>query len=270
MNERAPTLSQVLRRALETQMIALRVALPGRIEKFDPATQLADVKPLLKEHYEGEDGETIVASLPVIVDVPVFCQGGQDFSLTMPVKKGDSCWLMFADRSIDSWNDQGGEQDPIDPRRHDLSDAVCIVGVRPKAGALSEYDGDAIQLGKVGGPRVRVKSDSVHLGVNTGEDATEKAVLGSTYRQNEDTWFQDLTTQLASAGGKLASAGAQLAAAGAANAPPIVGGAAAAGLFAAAATFIIQASTDLIQVSTKLATFSASSAQYVSEKVKVK
>lgn len=270
MSSRAPTIAHVIRRALEVHGTALRVGLPGRVEKFDPATQLADVKPLLKEAYDLDDETVAVESLPVIVSVPVYSPGGQDFALTMPVKPGDSCWLLFSDRSLDLWNELGGEQDPIDPRRHDLSDAVCIVGVRPKAGKLSEYDADAIQLGKSGGPRVRVKADTVHLGVNSGQDASESAVLGSTYRQNEDAWFNDLTAQLTTAGAQLQTASIQLAAAATANAVPITGGGAAAAPFGAAATALGSAAAALAQVAAKLTVFLASSSTYLSQKVKVK
>lgn len=179
MSERTPTLGHVIRASLGRAMADMRVAMPGRIEKFDKATQLADVKPLLKETYEDDTGTAVIESLPVIVNVPVYSAGGGDFALTMPIAQGDSCWLMFSDRSLDIWNESGGEQNPVDARRHDLSDAVCIVGVRPKAGKLSEYDGSAVELGKLGGPRVRVKGDSVHLGVGTGEDSTELAAFAS-------------------------------------------------------------------------------------------
>lgn len=192
MSERSPTLAHALRRALEAQSAALRVSLPGRVERFDPATQLADVKPLLHEVYELDTGDTETSSLPVITNVPVYSPGGQDFSLTMPVKAGDSCWLFFSDRSLDLWNENGGEQDPVDPRRHDLTDAICIVGVRPKATALSEYDADAIQMGKIGGVRVRVKSAAVHLGVDHNEDATDSVALASLVKNELEALKQKL------------------------------------------------------------------------------
>jgi len=270
VSDENPTLAFLLARALETQLIHLRVGLPGRIEKFDAATQLADVQPLLQEEYPTANGKTAVASLPVITNVPVFTPGGSNFVLTTPIEAGAQCWLQFSDRSLDVWNDRGGIVDPVDPRRHDLTDAICIVGVRSQAAKVSEYDANAIQLGKVGGPRVRVKADSVHLGVDHAQDATEAAVLGSTYRDKEDTWFSDLATQLTAAGSALAAASLSLTAASVANAAPVVGGAASAPLFAAAATALNTAATALSQVAVKLAAFTATATQYLSTRVKVK
>lgn len=270
MSERSPSLFDVITRGIDSRMVSLRVGLPGRIESFDVTTQLANVKPLLKETYELDTGASQVASLPVIVNVPVFSPGGGQFSLTMPVQAGDSCWVMFSDRSLDAWNENGGEQDPVDPRRHDLSDAVCIVGLRPKASALSEYDAAAVQLGKVGGPRVRVTDAAVMLGGGTGEVVTESAIKGDTYRTNEDTFFQSVITALSTLGGQLGAAGASITAAAPLNAIPIVGGALAAAPFLAAGGVIAAAGPALSAITAALTAFNLASAQYKSTIVKVK
>jgi hypothetical protein len=241
----------------------------GRIESFDAAKQLAEVQPLQKDLRELETGESEVVGLPPIPNVPVVVLGGGTFADTYPIQQGDECLLIFADRSLDKWIEQGGEQDPIDLRRHDLSDAVAIVGVRSKPNKLSEYDENRRVIGKVGGPRVALSDSTVHLGVNHNEDATEKAVLGSTYRQKEDTWFQDLATQLSTAGSALQVASTSMTTAASANAPPYTGGASAVAPFTAAATALGQAASALSQVASKLATFS-SGGPYLSEKVKVK
>lgn len=144
------SLAEVIRRAVEARVAELRVALPGTIQKFDKATQLAEVRPDLRElRFDEEDGE-IVDSLPVISDVPCIFPGGAGFSATWPVKKGDPCLLVFTDRSLDKWLEDGGEVDPVDVRRHHLSDAVAILGVRAKPDAIPDFDGDHMTLGKDG------------------------------------------------------------------------------------------------------------------------
>ena len=91
---------------------ALRCALPGIVESFDPETQTASVRPALRK---GS------FPLPVIRDVPVFFPGSRDSAITWPISEGDGCLLVFADRDT---------EDPAGGRRHSLSDAFAFVGFR--------------------------------------------------------------------------------------------------------------------------------------------
>lgn len=49
--------------------------------------------------------------------------------ITYPVKVGDSCWIAFAERSLDEWLGKS-DGDNHDPRQYDLTDAVCFVGMK--------------------------------------------------------------------------------------------------------------------------------------------
>jgi hypothetical protein len=68
------------------------------------------------------------------------------YAITLPVKKGDECLLVFADMCIDGWWQSGGIQDQIETRRHDLSDAIAIMGVTSQPKKLDGYHPDNIQL----------------------------------------------------------------------------------------------------------------------------
>lgn len=144
------SLAEVIRRAIEARLAEVRVSMPGTIESFDTATQLASVRPDLKELRFDENDAEVVEPLPVISDVPVQFPRAGGFSLTVPVQKGDSCLLVFSDRSLDKWLDSGGQVDPVDARRHHLSDAVAIVGVSSKANPIPSFDNDHATLGKDG------------------------------------------------------------------------------------------------------------------------
>ena len=67
-------------------------------------------------------------------------------TLTFPVKEGDECLLIFADRCIDFWWQSGGVQETVDPRQHDLSDAFAIVGPQSQAQKISGISTSAAQL----------------------------------------------------------------------------------------------------------------------------
>lgn len=83
-NVRSPSLASVLN-SFKAQLLAdTRVSIPARVERYDSAKQLVDVKPLLKESYRAEDGEEIIESLPVITNVPVVFPGAGGIQTHVP------------------------------------------------------------------------------------------------------------------------------------------------------------------------------------------
>lgn len=88
----------------------------------------------------------ITKNYPLLVDVPVVFPRGGGCTLTFPVKAGDECLVIFADRCIDFWWQNGGVQEPVDDRVHDLSDAFCIVGPQSQAQKISGISTGAAQL----------------------------------------------------------------------------------------------------------------------------
>jgi hypothetical protein len=53
-----------------------------------------------------------------------------------PIQQGDECLVVFADFNIDAWHYAGGQQTPLDKRRHDISDGFAIVGPNSLAKAI--------------------------------------------------------------------------------------------------------------------------------------
>ncbi|MGT8724758.1 Gp138 family membrane-puncturing spike protein [Klebsiella oxytoca] len=127
-------------------MSAIRVSIPGIIQSFDPGTVTAVVQPSIRGVEHDESGTEISANLPLLVDVPVVFPRGGGCTLTFPVKEGDECLVIFADRCIDFWWQSGGIQEPVDGRMHDLSDAFCIVGPQSQAKKISGISASAVEL----------------------------------------------------------------------------------------------------------------------------
>lgn len=268
MSNRSPSLAEVLRLALERQSRALRVGLPGRVERFDAANQLADVTPLLQETAFDESGNETLESLPVLTNVPVQFVGGGGYALTFPVAAGDPCWLTFSDRSLDEWIDRGGVVDPVDLRRHDLGDSVALLGVRAKPGKLAEFDSARAVFGNKG-PRVAVDGSIVHLGVAHNANAAQAVLRGDAYRTAEDTLIDTIASATQTAATALIAATAALTGAAGANAVPVVGGIPAAPLFVTAATQLTTAATALQSIKLAVEAFKAQGATFKSNEVKV-
>ncbi|TDT01693.1 Gp138 family membrane-puncturing spike protein [Erwinia rhapontici] len=125
---------------------SIRVALPGTILSFDPDTVTCTVQPSIKGYENDADGAQKSVSISVLVDVPVVFPRGGGCTLTFPVKAGDECLLIFADRCIDFWWQSGGEQEPVSQRMHHLADAFAIVGPQSQAIKISGISMSGAQL----------------------------------------------------------------------------------------------------------------------------
>ena len=116
---RSGALAEVLTSERKTINEQLRVALPGVIQSFDPDTVTAVVQPAIRYIERDNDGNKATKDYPLLVDVPVVFPRGGGCTLTFPVKEGDECLVIFADRCIDFWWQSGGIQEPVDGRMHD-------------------------------------------------------------------------------------------------------------------------------------------------------
>ncbi|EEO7834860.1 translation initiation factor IF-2 [Salmonella enterica] len=114
----------------------------------------------------AESANRITKNYPLLVDVPVVFPRGGGCTLTFPVKVGDECLVIFADRCIDFWWQNGGVQEPVDDRVHDLSDAVCIVGPQSQAQKISGISTSAAQL--------RTDDGAAFVEVDAGHNVTVK------------------------------------------------------------------------------------------------
>lgn len=124
----------------------LRVSLPGIVQSFDPATCTCTVQPAITGQGIDEKGHIQSAPLPLLTDVPVIFPRGGGCTITFPVKAGDECLVVFSDRCIDFWWQNGGIQEPVDPRQHDLSDAFAFVGPQSQAQKISGISTTSVQV----------------------------------------------------------------------------------------------------------------------------
>ena len=111
-----------------------------------PDAVTAVVQPAIRSVETDNDGNRVTKNYPLLVDVPVVFPRGGGCTLTFPVKAGDECLVIFADRCIDFWWQNGGVQEPVDDRVHDLSDAFCIVGPQSQAQKISGISTGSAQL----------------------------------------------------------------------------------------------------------------------------
>lgn len=145
-NERQDSPELVLKAVADSLSTSLRVAMPGIILSFDAGAVTATIQPAVKSSVRQADGTLSSVALPLLVDVPVMFPRGGGVTLTFPVTAGDECLVVFADRCIDYWWQNGGVQEPVDQRQHHLADAFAMVGPQSQAKKISGISTSAAQF----------------------------------------------------------------------------------------------------------------------------
>lgn len=130
-------------RVAENVQRNLRVAAPAIVESFDAKKQTVTVQLAIKErrNYDGT-----YQKLPIIGDIPLVMPRAGSFAITMPVTKGDEVLIVFGDQCMDAWWQNGNVQNPMDQRRHHLSDAYAIIGTWSQPRTIQNYDANNVQL----------------------------------------------------------------------------------------------------------------------------
>jgi len=141
-------IDEVFDAVVDARLRQIRVGMPGIVQSYNSSEQSCDVQPALTE----PDG----TQYPVITRVPVVFPQGAGFAITWPLSEGDSVWLSFAERDIERWLNQGGNQSSNSPRVFDMSDAVAFPGMSPYSAPLSDAGVDHMVISIPGGKELRL------------------------------------------------------------------------------------------------------------------
>ena len=158
----------------------IRVASPAIISEVDYEKQTLKAQITIREYINGKYIE-----IPELLDVPFFILGCGDYSVTITIKKGDECLIVFGDSCIDSWWQNGDVQNPIDSRRHDLSDGFALVGFKSQKNKLEDYSDEAFQIRKEDEIPFEINDDSIIIKKNETEIIIEEDNI--TISTNENT-----------------------------------------------------------------------------------
>jgi hypothetical protein len=125
---------------------SIRVAAPAVIKSFDAATQTVSAQLVIKERVFIDGVYTDKKFLP-FTDVPIFMPRAGNFVITMPITVGDECLLVFTDTCIDSWFQDGGEENKqFFQRRHNMNDAFAICGIWNQKNTIPGYVSNALNI----------------------------------------------------------------------------------------------------------------------------
>lgn len=160
------------------------IVYPGRIVSYDSDTQLATVKISAERPFASQ---TETDGLEIRVDiqyVPVHTLSGGGFSLTMPIKTGDTCLLVFSQIGYDHWlwkdQDKAGKvanlPAPELNRMFSQDDGFCIVGFNTVPRKILNVSTTATEWRNIDNTQVIRLNDDGSIEVDT---STESMVLNA-------------------------------------------------------------------------------------------
>ena len=147
-----PTDEELHEMLMEQLLRGIHVAMPGRIQSYDPVHQVADIVIGVKDSYpdpEG-DGEYLHVNYPVLPAVPILWPRMGRWFMAMSVEPGDAVQVLFNSSAIGIWrrspvvdNVEGidramrGVHLVGDVARHHLTHAVALLGLETFGRALN-------------------------------------------------------------------------------------------------------------------------------------
>lgn len=125
----------------------MSVILPGRIVSYYPANQTADITISAEKIFSNTEGKEQLSTRQMLVGVPVHTPYGGGWSLTFPIKTGDTCLIVFSQIGYDHWfyqdKDLGGtvESMPVPPLKRKFSedDGFAMVGFNTIPRKIQSY-----------------------------------------------------------------------------------------------------------------------------------
>ena len=142
--------NQIYENLINEAMFRTRCCIPCIIQSYNSANNTVECQPAIRERIINEDGTIQYVQFPLLINVPVVFPGSANFDIKFPLSKNDECLVFFSDLSIDNFWQKGSVQNPVEVRRHDLSDGMaipCMMSVprrkvTPKASIVVDGNGE--------------------------------------------------------------------------------------------------------------------------------
>lgn len=153
----------------------LRCCIPGIIQSYDSIHNTATIQPAIREEIVNDDNMVQYVNLPILVNVPILFHSCGSGSIKFRLKQGDECLVLFSDLSYDNFWKSGNVQNPIEVRRHDLSDGLAIPCVISQKNTKS-FLGTGIEI-ECGSSKIKIEQSGI-----TFSDPNGSITLGQIIR----------------------------------------------------------------------------------------
>lgn len=142
-----PTEEETQAKRERALMFNTKVSFPAKVTTVN-ANGTVNIQPVIREKLISSGNSVSYVNLPIIPNVPICWPNAGGYSITFPIDVGDECLAVISDQSFDNWWLYGGVQNPVEYRRHDLTDAIAIFGPKSIPNALPEPQGFTVRTPK--------------------------------------------------------------------------------------------------------------------------
>lgn len=118
--------NQIYENLINEALFRTRCCIPCIIQSYNSEQNTVECQPAIRERIINEDGTIQYMNLPLLINVPVAFPGSKSFTYKFVLEKNDECLVLFSDLSIDNFWEKSSLQNPVEVRRHDLSDGIAI------------------------------------------------------------------------------------------------------------------------------------------------
>lgn len=151
-----PTEEETQAKRERALMFNMKVSFPAKVTTVN-ANGTVNIQPVIREKLISSGNSVSYVNLPIIPNVPICWPNAGGYSITFPIDVGDECLAVISDQSFDNWWLYGGVQNPVEYRRHDLTDAIAIFGPKSIPNTLPEPQGLTLRGPK--GKGIEILSD---------------------------------------------------------------------------------------------------------------
>lgn len=166
--------SQLYENIIKKVNFNLRCCIPGVIQQYDHKTNTASIQPAIREEIVNEDNTVQYINLPILVNVPIIFPSCSIGSIKMLLKQGDECLVLFSDLSIDNFWKYANVQNPIEVRRHDLSDGIAIPCVLSQPNT-KPFNGTGMEITS-GAAKISITNDGIKFSDQNGTITLEQII----------------------------------------------------------------------------------------------
>lgn len=119
----------------------------GKINIFNSSNQTASIELVDRATLPISTGDgKILKTFPLLVDCPVYVNKSNSGGFTRPIIVGEYCLVLFNDRNIENWFNNGGINELADSRTHNLTDCLIIPGIFSDSNPLGDYNNSATEM----------------------------------------------------------------------------------------------------------------------------
>lgn len=140
---------EAYRLAQDGHQARIFTAMPAVVESVNLSNMTCDCQITIQGIAEDDSGVQSYTNLPLLLDVPIVFPSGGGFTMTFPIAAGDEVLVVFANRCIDAWWQNGGVNNkPMELRMHDLSDGFAIPGPRSQPRKIPSISSANLEIKK--------------------------------------------------------------------------------------------------------------------------